>query len=531
MSISGPVPNGAIRHGAECFNYYFPQDLDDEFLVISEDLSGKNKWEYMNILGVKRFLKNRIRDGYTFPLNPKWILCDGWGDLYDDLMNSDRLEVIESMNTWFPLDSGVREEISEIRERYPRGFLREQRRQTVAEIDPFVAASMKATERQSMIAGFLSSIGATSSEEEIEVILRDVVKAVRETPIENESDVYEYEEYMGELLGCLSHFQGNQKISSMVFYLLEKLAGLDASSVLGNGDEDNEVHVLLLASKSLRTHTSKVYGALNTLKFMKVVIESEDVDGSVIRAARSSVGESVLHAMGTFPNSSDLQKVGLIIIVSLCRGSDDSFATMLIENSGVEIVTRAMVELEEDADIQKNACALIAQLSSFEVCHHKLGQYGAMTVLVNAIMRHPESTTLQNEALISIQNLANDASNKSRLLEIGAEDSILYSVLINLKHRSVVFNAFKALIKMMEEAVAVRQLSLSVIIASMKRHDSNEEIAEVAIELLALYVRVPANRAVMAEELDELLCPTLVAVAEKFPQYGDRATFILESLM
>ena len=25
---------GAVRHGAECFNFLFPQDLDDEFLVV-----------------------------------------------------------------------------------------------------------------------------------------------------------------------------------------------------------------------------------------------------------------------------------------------------------------------------------------------------------------------------------------------------------------------------------------------------------------------------------------------------------------
>ena len=25
---------GAVRHGAECFNYLFPQELDPEFLVI-----------------------------------------------------------------------------------------------------------------------------------------------------------------------------------------------------------------------------------------------------------------------------------------------------------------------------------------------------------------------------------------------------------------------------------------------------------------------------------------------------------------
>eukprot|EP00930_Biecheleria_cincta_P039633 TRINITY_DN27228_c0_g1_i1.p1 TRINITY_DN27228_c0_g1~~TRINITY_DN27228_c0_g1_i1.p1 ORF type:complete len:448 (-),score=71.62 TRINITY_DN27228_c0_g1_i1:555-1898(-) len=35
---------GAVRHGAECFNWYFPQELDDEFLVIWEgfdDATGK----------------------------------------------------------------------------------------------------------------------------------------------------------------------------------------------------------------------------------------------------------------------------------------------------------------------------------------------------------------------------------------------------------------------------------------------------------------------------------------------------------
>ena len=27
---------GAVRHGAECFNFYFPQELDREYLVIYE---------------------------------------------------------------------------------------------------------------------------------------------------------------------------------------------------------------------------------------------------------------------------------------------------------------------------------------------------------------------------------------------------------------------------------------------------------------------------------------------------------------
>ena len=32
--------NGAVRHGPECFNYSFPQPLDDKFLVISDTLPG-----------------------------------------------------------------------------------------------------------------------------------------------------------------------------------------------------------------------------------------------------------------------------------------------------------------------------------------------------------------------------------------------------------------------------------------------------------------------------------------------------------
>ena len=25
---------GAVRHGAECFNFYFPQELDPDFLIV-----------------------------------------------------------------------------------------------------------------------------------------------------------------------------------------------------------------------------------------------------------------------------------------------------------------------------------------------------------------------------------------------------------------------------------------------------------------------------------------------------------------
>jgi Domain found in Dishevelled, Egl-10, and Pleckstrin (DEP) len=116
--------DGAVRHGPECFNYTFPQEADEEFLVISDILTPV-PWKYMNPEELQDFLSARIDDGYTFPLNPKWVLCDpGWKPLYDRLLASQREDVQNSMKIWFPPESGVREQIEEIHARNPNGFER-----------------------------------------------------------------------------------------------------------------------------------------------------------------------------------------------------------------------------------------------------------------------------------------------------------------------------------------------------------------------------------------------------------------------
>lgn len=114
---------GAVRHGSESFNYTFPQELDEEFLVISDALPGDLPWEYMNVRKLQKFLDERADEGFTFPLHVKWILCDcQWKPLYDKLLASDKKNVVDSMNIWFPPESGIREKIEEIHRRHPRGL-------------------------------------------------------------------------------------------------------------------------------------------------------------------------------------------------------------------------------------------------------------------------------------------------------------------------------------------------------------------------------------------------------------------------
>mmetsp|Transcript_10670 Transcript_10670/g.16339 ORF Transcript_10670/g.16339 Transcript_10670/m.16339 type:complete len:1161 (+) Transcript_10670:266-3748(+) len=117
--------DGSVRHGAECFNYIFPQELDDIFLVIGKDDDDPTglPWRYVNQKGLLEILKERVRQGFAFPLNPKWILCDqGWKSVYDELLKSDVPRVQASLECWYPKDSGIRERIEEIYHKYPNGF-------------------------------------------------------------------------------------------------------------------------------------------------------------------------------------------------------------------------------------------------------------------------------------------------------------------------------------------------------------------------------------------------------------------------
>lgn len=122
------IRNGAVRHGSESFNYGFPQDLDEDFLVISNSdgvLSGKQKWQKMSADEVRDFLDKQIDNGYTFPLNPRWVLAEkGWKKLYDKFLNSTDPLVKMAYDVWYPEANGIREQMRSVSEKFPNGFVR-----------------------------------------------------------------------------------------------------------------------------------------------------------------------------------------------------------------------------------------------------------------------------------------------------------------------------------------------------------------------------------------------------------------------
>lgn len=126
--VQATKETGAVRHGAECFNYWFPQELDEEYLVVWEgfkDAQGQTRakgWEYCDDEDLRSFLAERAREGYTFPVNPVWLVRDeGWYEVIEELEKTEAGR--RSLELYYPSGSGIRELIEELQENFPKGFV------------------------------------------------------------------------------------------------------------------------------------------------------------------------------------------------------------------------------------------------------------------------------------------------------------------------------------------------------------------------------------------------------------------------
>ena len=114
---------GAVRHGAECFNFFFPQELDKDYLVIWDGFTEdpKRPWQAMKEPELRQWLRSRASDGYSFPINPVWPVRDpGWYDVLQSLQRSSEQQ--DNMQSWFPPEAGILAKIDALHSAHPKGF-------------------------------------------------------------------------------------------------------------------------------------------------------------------------------------------------------------------------------------------------------------------------------------------------------------------------------------------------------------------------------------------------------------------------
>lgn len=111
---------GAIRHGAECFNYYFPQELDDEFMIVWDGFPDK-PFAYKTEQTMRQFLLERMDDGFCFPMNPLWACRDkGWWEVWEKSL---RTSPPANIQAWYNKQLGVLDIVNRIHALCPEGFI------------------------------------------------------------------------------------------------------------------------------------------------------------------------------------------------------------------------------------------------------------------------------------------------------------------------------------------------------------------------------------------------------------------------
>lgn len=120
-AVEATLSCGAVRHGAECFNFYFPQELDDNYLVVWQGFPDI-PWVYKTEPELREFLMERAREGYSFPLNPVWPVRDkGWYEVMAALKCNET--TVKTMEAWWVPDSEIRERSEEFHKQHPEGFI------------------------------------------------------------------------------------------------------------------------------------------------------------------------------------------------------------------------------------------------------------------------------------------------------------------------------------------------------------------------------------------------------------------------
>ena len=134
-TVQATVSCGAVRHGAECFNFWFPQELDKDYLIVWDGFHGTNAadtpwtpdspgslpWKAAKEPELRQFLLERAREGYAFAINPVWPVRDpGWHDVLVALQRNEACKV--QLDKWMPKSSGIIEKIEKLHSAYPNGF-------------------------------------------------------------------------------------------------------------------------------------------------------------------------------------------------------------------------------------------------------------------------------------------------------------------------------------------------------------------------------------------------------------------------
>eukprot|EP00526_Cylindrotheca_closterium_P029028 CAMPEP_0113603662 /NCGR_PEP_ID=MMETSP0017_2-20120614/1394_1 /TAXON_ID=2856 /ORGANISM="Cylindrotheca closterium" /LENGTH=1147 /DNA_ID=CAMNT_0000512061 /DNA_START=123 /DNA_END=3562 /DNA_ORIENTATION=- /assembly_acc=CAM_ASM_000147 len=249
----------------------------------------------------------------------------------------------------------------------------------------------------------------------------------------------QYPNVTDHLVTCMSTNRSNCKVQINMSSSLESLINFEDASLRAKIALDGGVEALCDA---LRTHGSDPILVEFACRVLFLVIPSS---GNHVTSMRNMLSVSLIQVLHTHMNNAEAEAAAMDALCTCC-GQDEYFKNELIRQESLNAIIQVMGHQLGSAEVQRAACSLLGVLSSHgNRGKEVIGGFGGATAVVNALLAHNKSSSVQKEGLSTLKNLATTAENKRAIEQAGGEEAVLYALWTHYKNPQVVSNAYSAL--------------------------------------------------------------------------------------
>ncbi|CAJ1961687.1 unnamed protein product [Cylindrotheca closterium] len=339
----------------------------------------------------------------------------------------------------------------------------------------------------------------------------------------------QYPNVTDHLVSCMNSNRSNCKIQINMSSSLESLINFEDASLRAKIALDGGVEALCDA---LRVHGSDPRLAEFACRVLFLVVPSS---GNHVTSMRNMIGVSLIQVLHTHMNSADAEAAAMDALWTCC-GQDDYFKNELMRQEPLTATIKVMEQQLGSAEVQRAGCSLLGVLSSHGNRGKEIiGGFGGATAVVNALLAHTQSSSVQKEGLCALRNLATTPENKRAIEQAGGEAAVLYALWVHYKNPQVVSNAYSAL-----NNIAVDSATKSVKLMNektfencspaMRRFPKDEGVQKNVCFYLKSCSHLPGNVETMSRYAGKLVFSLQIA-AKNFPlQCGDRANSVIGKL-
>ncbi|KAL3936136.1 MAG: hypothetical protein SGBAC_008481 [Bacillariaceae sp.] len=339
----------------------------------------------------------------------------------------------------------------------------------------------------------------------------------------------QYPNVTDHLVSCMGSNRSNCKILINMCSSLESLINFEDESLRAKIALDGGVEAL---SDALRTHGSDARLVEFDCRVLFLIIPSSC---NLVSSMRNMLSIPLTEVLHTHMKNPDAEAAAMDALWTCC-GQDDYFKNELMRQESLTAIIQVMERLLGSAEVQRAGCSLLGVLSSHgSRGKETIGGFGGGAAVVNALLAHTQSSSVQKEGLSALKNLASATENKQVIEQAGGEEAVLYALWTHYKNPQVVSNAYSALnnIAVDSSTKAVKLMNEKTFencSSAMKRFSKDEGVQKNVSVYLKSCSYLPENLKLMKKYVGKLVFSLQIA-AKNFPEHcGDRANSVIVKL-